>query len=64
MAEQPTEALSSNTRTGTFSGFAAGLLGGGTSAIEKLADTSKKQLTILNRIADNTEDSGGLVFGQ
>jgi hypothetical protein len=40
--------------TGTFSGFAAGLLGGGTSAIDKLADTSKKQLSTLQTIAENT----------
>jgi hypothetical protein len=64
MAEQPTEALSSSTRTGTFSGFAAGLLGGGTSAIEKMADTSKKQLVVLSQIATNTSKKAEQVYGQ
>jgi hypothetical protein len=59
--EQPTEVLASSTKVGTFSGFAAGL-GGGTSPIEKLADTNKKQLVVLSQIAENTKEQKGTVY--
>jgi hypothetical protein len=47
---------------GTFSGFAAGLLGGGTSQLDRIADTSKKQLATLQTIAENTGEDSGLTY--
>ncbi len=43
---------------GTFSGFAAGLMGGGTSAFDRLIDNSDRTNELLETVAANTEDMG------
>lgn len=48
--------------TGTFSGFGAGLLGTGTSALDKLAKETTAQTKLLSAIADNTSADDSLVL--
>ena len=48
---------------GTFSGFAAGMLGGTTSALDRMADQSAKSNELLTQIAKNTGENQPLVFG-
>ena len=45
---------------GTFSGFAAGLFGGGTSALDRLAKDTAAQTKILSEIAANTAEDDAL----
>ncbi len=47
---------------GTFSGFAAGLIGSGSSAMDRLASESKQQTKILAAIRDNTAENDDLVL--
>jgi len=54
----------SKATVGTFSGFAAGLLGSGTSQLDRMLDASKIGNDYLRQIASNTQDSGdGMVYG-
>lgn len=48
---------------GTFSGFAAGLLGGNTSALDRVAEQTQKSNELLAQIAKNTEENQQLVLG-
>ncbi len=54
MPGMESQTATSGGTAGTFSGFAAGMVGS-QSPLSKLADTSKKQLDTLQRIAKNTE---------
>lgn len=47
---------------GSFSGFAAGMLGTGTSALDRLQNETKKQTNILQSIADNTAEDDALAL--
>lgn len=47
---------------GTFSGFAAGFIGSGTSALDRLEKETKKGNQILQTIATNTEDMGETTY--
>jgi hypothetical protein len=60
------EQVKSTTATqtaGTFSGFAAGMIGGTTSALDRMADQSAKSNELLTQIAKNTGENQPLVFG-
>jgi hypothetical protein len=60
------EQVKSTTATqtaGTFSGFAAGMMGGTTSALDRMADQSAKSNELLTQIAKNTGENQTLVFG-
>jgi hypothetical protein len=60
------EQVKSTTATqtaGTFSGFAAGMMGGTTSALDRMADQSAKSNELLTQIAKNTGENQPLVFG-
>jgi hypothetical protein len=48
---------------GTFSGFAAGMMGGTTSALDRMADQSAKQSDLLSQIAKNTAQSPSPTYG-
>jgi hypothetical protein len=48
---------------GTFSGFAAGMLGGTTSALDRMADQSAKSNDLLSQIAKNTAQSPSPTYG-
>ena len=49
------------TTVGTFSGFGAGLLGSGTSQLDKMLDASKAGNDLLRQIAGNTENMTGAI---
>jgi hypothetical protein len=60
------EQVKSTTATqtaGTFSGFAAGMMGGTTSALDRMADQSAKSNELLTQISKNTGENQPLVFG-
>jgi hypothetical protein len=60
------EQVKSTTATqtaGTFSGFAAGMIGSTTSALDRMADQSAKSNELLTQIAKNTGENQPLVFG-
>ena len=60
------EQVKSTTATqtaGTFSGFAAGMIGSTTSALDRMADQSTKSNELLTQIAKNTGENQPLVFG-
>jgi hypothetical protein len=60
------EQVKSTTATqtaGTFSGFAAGMIGGTTSALDRMADKADKSNELLTQIAKNTGENQPLVFG-
>jgi len=44
--------------SGTFSGFAAGLMGGGVSTFDRMLDETKKTNELLADVVDNTDDMG------
>lgn len=48
---------------GTFSGFAAGLLGGNTSALDRVAEQTEKSNELLAQIAKNTAEDQPMVLG-
>lgn len=53
------DAIAAKTQ-GTFSGFGAGLFGGGTSALDRLAKDTAAQTKILSEIAANTAEDDAL----
>jgi hypothetical protein len=60
------EQVKSTTATqtaGTFSGFAAGMIGGTTSALDRMADQSAKSNELLTQIAKNTAQSPSPTYG-
>lgn len=48
---------------GTFSGFAAGMMGSTTSALDRMADQSQKTNDLLTQIARNTSENQPLTVG-
>ena len=57
------KATTATQTSGTFTGFAAGMMGGTTSALDRLADQSNKGNELLAQIAKNTGENQPLVFG-
>ena len=48
---------------GTFSGFAAGMMGNSTSALDRMAETTQKSNELLAQIARNTSESKTTTYG-
>jgi hypothetical protein len=48
---------------GTFSGFAAGIMGASTSALDRMADQTQKSNELLSQIAKNTSENKTLAYG-
>ena len=48
---------------GTFSGFAAGMMGSTTSALDRVAETAQKSNELLAQIAKNTAENQPMVLG-
>ena len=48
---------------GTFSGFAAGMMGSSTSALDRMAETTQKSNELLAQIARNTSESKTTTYG-
>ena len=61
MPEIGAVAQAAKTTVGTFSGFAAGLLGSGTSQLDRMLDASKTGNDLLRQIAGNTENMTGAI---
>ena len=60
---QQVKATTATQTAGTFSGFAAGMMGGTTSALDRMADQSAKANELLSKIAENTSEDQTLAFG-
>lgn len=53
-SKRSVDAVTATRAGGTFSGFAAGMMGGTTSALDRMADQSAKSNELLNKIEQNT----------
>ena len=60
---QQVKATTATQTAGTFSGFAAGMMGGTTSALDRMADQSAKSNDLLSQIAKNTGQSTSPTYG-
>lgn len=57
------KAVTATQTGGTFSGFAAGMMGSTTSALDRMADTTQKSNELLAQIAKNTAENQPMVLG-
>lgn len=60
---QQVKATTATQTAGTFSGFAAGMMGGTTSALDRMADQTAKSNEFLNKIAQNTSGDKQPTYG-
>ena len=60
---QQVKATTATQTAGTFSGFAAGMMGGTTSALDRMADQTAKSNEFLNQIAQNTSGDKQPTYG-